>query len=354
MDLTYAEAKPLDRLAKARADFGDRVVVSEPFPGRPPLWIEPVDPALGEDAAAAARWMADHHAAIEAALLTFGAVLWRGFPLAGSDDFAAMMESFTPYSQGYVAGTTDRRAIKGQVMEATRTPEEVYILLHQEMSYLPSNPRLVALYCHQPSPVGGETPICDMRGLLQALPEPLQRKLTHENVRYVRNLRSEATQDWRAEPTYRHPTWQYRFGEDRAAIEAQLAERGVGFQWEDDDGLTFWTELPGVTTHPVTGDVLYFNQMNSQIQHRLSVGEARAALLDAAYGARVRRPYSVAFGNGEPLTEDEFMAIHEAFERRKVVFQWQAGDFVIVENKLTGHGRHPYSGPRDVQVMLLE
>ena len=355
MDLTSADTRPSRRLAEARARFDDRVTLSEPFPGRPPLWIEPADARLGADLGAAARWMADHHKAIEEALLTFGAVLWRGFPLRDSEDFATMMADFEPYAQGYVGGTTDRKAIKGQVMEATRTPEEVYILLHQEMSYLPSNPRLVALYCKQPSPVGGETPICDMRGLLEALPAPLQDKLRHDNVRYVRNLRSEATQDWRAEPVYRHPTWQYRFDtDDRALVETQLAERGVGFRWEPDGGLTFWTELPGVTTHPVTGEQLFFNQMNSQIQHRLSVGEARAAVLDAAYGKDTPRPYSVAFGTGEPLSEDEFMDIHQEFERRKVVFSWRAGDFVIVENKLTAHGRHPFSGPRDVQVMLLE
>jgi alpha-ketoglutarate-dependent taurine dioxygenase len=355
MDLPQTEVRDSERLADARARFGSRVVVSEPFPGRPPLWIEPADAALRTDLDAAVAWMTEHHAAIEEALLTFGAVLWRGFPLADSDDFAAVMGRFTSYSQGYVAGTTDRKAVKGQVMEATRTPPEVYILLHQEMSYLPSNPRLVALFCKEPSPVGGETPICDVRGLLEALPDPLRRKLVEENVRYVRNMRSEAVNDWRAEAVYRHPVWEYRFDTtDRAVVEAQLKERGVGFEWEDDGGLTFWTELPGIVTHPVTGDRLFFNQMNSQIQHRLSVGEERAGILNAAYGDSVRRPFSVAFGDGEPLREDEFMAIHEEFERRKVVFSWQAGDFVIVENKLTAHGRHPFSGPRDVQVMLLE
>jgi alpha-ketoglutarate-dependent taurine dioxygenase len=342
-------------LAEAQARFGSRVAVSQPFAGRPPLWVEPRDETLRTDLPAAARWMDEHHEAIEAALLTFGAVLWRGFPLKDSDDFAAVMGRFHSFSQGYVGGTTDRRTIKGQVMEATRTPPEVYILLHQEMSYLPSNPRLVALFCKEPSPEGGETPICDMRGLLETLPAPLARKFTDGNVRYVRNLRSEDASDFRADPLYRHPSWQSRFEtHDRKLVEDQLQARGVTVRWEPDGGLTFWTELPGVTTHPVTGDLLFFNQLNSQCQHRVSIGDERADLLEAAYGKRVPRPFSVAFGTGEPLTEDEFMAIHDELERRKVVFRWQAGDFVIVDNKLTGHGRHRYSGPRDVQVMLLE
>jgi len=355
MDMQRRDPEDEGRLAGAQAQFGPGVTLSEPFPGRPPLWIEPADDTLGADLGAAVRWMAEHHGAVEEALLTFGAIVWRGFPVAESDDFAALMGAFDVYAQGYTAGTTDRRPVKGQVMEATRTSPEVYILLHQEMSYLPHNPRLVAFFCKEPSPVGGETVICDMRGLLEALPAPLGRKLVREGVLYRRNMRSEETsEDWRADPVYRHPSWQYRFATgDRATVEAQLRERGVSFRWEDDGGLSFWTHLPGVTTHPVTGERLFFNQMTSQAQHRLSVGAARVDLINGAYGETVTRPYAVAFGNGEPLTDDEFMAIHEEFERRKVAFPWRPGDVMLVENKLTSHGRHPFSGPRDVQVMLL-
>jgi hypothetical protein len=47
------------------------------------------------------------------------------------------------------------------------------------------------------------------------------------------------------------------------------------------------------------------------------------------------------------------MTIHNELERRKVAFPWQAGDVMILENKFTAHGRHPYEGHRDIQVMLL-
>jgi alpha-ketoglutarate-dependent taurine dioxygenase len=335
------------------ARFGPQVVVSEPFAGRPPLWVEPADPALRTDPAAGAAWMARHREAVEEALLRFGAVLWRGFAVRESDEFAALMAPFEPFANGYAAGTTDRQAIKGQVMEATRTPPEVYILLHQEMSYLAESPRAVAFFCKQPSPVGGETPICDMRGLLEALPEPLQREL-EAGVLYLRNMRSEAVDDWRADPAYRHPSWQYRFAtEARAKVEAQLRERGVSFRWEPDESLTLWTQLPGVLAHPLTGERLFFNQLISQANHRVSTGDARADFIDAAYGETVTRPYFTAFSDGRRPTEAEFMAIHEEFERRKVAFAWQAGDVMLVENKLTSHGRHPYSGSRDVQVMLF-
>ncbi len=355
MAVTDTAAREAGRLIGCRALFGSDVALSQPFPGRPPLWIEPVDPALRRDIGAAVRWMDSHHADIEDALIAFGAIVWRGFPVSGPDGFAALMGRFTPYAQGYTAGTTDRQAIKGQVMEATRTPPEVYIFPHQEMSYLASNPRLVAFYCAAPSPQGGETVICDMRGVLEALPEAVARKFIEDGVLYRRNMRSDDVDDWRAAPVYRHPDWQYRFGtRDRAVVEAQLAERGISYEWLDDGSLNFWTHRPGVTTHPVTGERLLFNQLHSQSQHRLSVGAARADLVDVAYGASATRPYSVAFGTGEPPTDEEFSSIHAEMESRKVAFPWRAGDVMLVENKLTAHGRHPFVGDRDIQVMLLD
>lgn len=349
----HAHTSP--RLAHAQSQFSADVRLSEPFPGQPPLWIEPANSTLATNFAQARRWMDANRAAIEAALLTFGAIVWRGFPVGSSEDFAALMDGFEPFAQGYAGGTSDRKVVVGQVMEATRTPPEVYIPLHQEMSYMPVSPRLLAFYCKQPSATGGQTVIGDMRGLLENLPAPLRDKIATLDIEYVRNMRSETVDDWRADPVFRHPSWQYRFEtEDRSVIEGLLRERGGQFTWHDDDSLTFWTRVPGITTHPVTGDRLYFNQMNSQVQHRLTVGEERAAQIDAAYGTNTPRAYSVRFSNGQPLSEDEFLAIYEEFERRKIAFAWAAGDMMLVENRLTAHGRNPFTGARDVQVMLFQ
>ncbi len=56
------------RLERARSAFGDAVNLTEPFPGRPPLWIAPRDRRLAQDIDAATSWMAEHRAAIEDAL----------------------------------------------------------------------------------------------------------------------------------------------------------------------------------------------------------------------------------------------------------------------------------------------
>ena len=350
-----AQTRLSARIDESRALFSGPVTLSEPFSGSPPLWIEPADDTLRTDMNAAAEWMRGNHHAVEAALLTCGAVVWRGFPLAGTDDFIAMMRGFETYAQGYAGGTSNRKAIKGDAMEATRTPPQVYIQLHQEMSYMPSSPRALAFYCKHPSREGGETVICDMRGLLEELPDDLQRKLEDHGAEYVRNLRSQGVDDWRARPEFRHASWQYWFdSEDRDVVSAQLDERGAGYSWNEDGSLTFWNRTPAVTVHPGTGETLYFNQLNSQIQNAANIGEERYALLRDHYGDHTAWPYSVRYGNGDPVTDEDYRAMRSAFEARKIAFSWQAGDVMLLDNKLTAHGRHPFAGERDVQVMLFQ
>lgn len=354
-----AEAEELTqvspRLAQMRDIFTGAVRLSEPFPGSPPLWIEPADDELRTDIDAAARWMAENHDAIEQALLSCGAVVWRGFPVAETDDFIRMMEPFEAYAQGYAGGTSDRKPVKGNAMEATRTPPHVYIQLHQEMSYMPGGPRALAFYCHTPPASGGETVICDMRGILEEMPAPLRRKFEQGGARYIRNLRSADIDDWRARPEFRHASWQYWFDtDDRGEVSRKLDEREAEYTWNDDGSLTFWNTRPAVIVHPQTGETLYFNQLNSQIQNTWTVGEERAALLRDNYGDHTPTPYAVSFGNGEPVTDEDYLAVRAIFEARKIAFAWQAGDVMLLENRLTGHGRHPFTGERNVQVMLLQ
>ncbi len=352
---TQLQIQASGRLARASKLFSGHVRFSEPFPGSPPLWIEPADDKLRTDMGAVTAWMADNHDAIEQALLLFGAIVWRGFPVADTDEFLAMMRDFEPYAAGYAGGTSNRKAIKGNAMEATRTPPEVYIQLHQEMSYMPANPRALAFFCKVAPDEGGETVICDMRGFLEELPDDLRRKFEEEDAEYVRNLRSQDVDDWRALPELRHASWQYWFdSEDRAAVSAQLEERGTGYQWNDDGSLTFWNRTPAVTVHPETGDKLYFNQLNSQIQNAANIGEERYNLLFQHYGNHTPWPYSVRFGNGHPVTDEDYRILRERLETRKIAFAWQPGDVMLLDNKLTAHGRHPYRGDRDVQVMLFQ
>ena len=73
-------------------------------------------------------------------LVRHGALLLRGFPVRDTDAFTRLISHYRPHGAGYVGGATPRAAIKGAVYEATQVPQQVTILLHQEMAYLKDYP----------------------------------------------------------------------------------------------------------------------------------------------------------------------------------------------------------------------
>jgi alpha-ketoglutarate-dependent taurine dioxygenase len=46
------------------------------------------------------------------------------------------------------------------------------------------------------------------------------------------------------------------------------------------------------------------------------------------------------------------MPILDAIEKNTVSFPWRRGDLMVVDNRLVGHGRNPYSGDRRVLVTM--
>ena len=84
------------------------------------------------------------------------------------------------------------------------------------------------------------------------------------------------------------------------------------------------------------------------------MGEEVWAAHVAAYGGGAPKPFDACFGDGSSLKEADLMAMYDALDAITVSFPWQQGDVMILDNMLTGHGRNPYVGKRDVQVMLLK
>ena len=80
---------------------------------------------------------------IRSALLNSGALLVRDlFPLRDPAMFQVAIESLGFGTRDYVGGTSPRSVVKGKVMEATRTPENWSIMLHQEQSYMRDIPEM--------------------------------------------------------------------------------------------------------------------------------------------------------------------------------------------------------------------
>ena len=151
-----------------------------------------------------------------------------------------------------------------------------------------------------------------------------------------------------------HRSWAEAFyTEDRSAIEAECASLGLTFRWLDDGSLEVRNRLPAFRTHPATGESHWFNHLAMLHPNRRSLGAAYPAYVQAYAGA-ASPPYEVSWGNGDAMHADALAPLYAALERLTVAFPWRTGDVMLVDNFSTAHGRNPYRGARDVQVMMFD
>jgi len=326
-----------------------------------PLCVTPLNPALRSDPAVFAAWYQARLAVIDELLDEFGAVLWRGFAVPDTADFGRLGALYPPHAHGYTAGAAPRKAIAGQVYESTRMPAPFKIGLHQEKAYMASFPRLLAFYCKKVAEAGGETPLCDMRALTRRLASSVQMRFAKHGVMYRRNF---AAPDVRV-PDTAHPAntpfaeyhrpWHEAFDTtDRTAVETLCRERALSYEWLADGSVTVSHVGPALLAHPRTGDVVWFNQASAQHPNQRSMGELSFRYLERVFRERASFPYEIRLGNGEPISLADLDPVYDALDAETRTFGWQAGDFLIIDNMLVAHGRNPFTGSRDIQVMLLD
>lgn len=118
-------------------------------------------------------------------------------------------------------------------------------------------------------------------------------------------------------------------------------EHGAEYTWENGVGSSFrmsWS-LPGFAKHPLYGHPVFFYGYGT---HGSYFDEL---LPDLAYDDR---PFHNRLGGGREIRPDELAAMSKAFDEVATRFEWQAGDILCLDNFRFGHGRDPYTGPRDV------
>jgi alpha-ketoglutarate-dependent taurine dioxygenase len=339
------------RAVAANARLGD-AVTGVPWTAGWPLIVRPTDPTLRTDASAVARWFAEHQAEIDHVLADYGAIMFRDFALDTTLDFAAAMESYPAPPGGYSGGATPREAVAGRVFEATRTPADSTIVLHQEMAYLPRWPRKLAFYCLHAPDTGGETLISSVRRFERAADQRFIDQIRERGLLTTRNFRSPGpAPEWLMSV---HRPWQEAFyTEDPAKAESDIEEMGLDYKWEDDGSLTASFRHDGFMDHHLTGQRHWFNQLLSQTFTPYSLGERWQRYADHYADGRPQ-PYGVRFGDGGAIPIEDVNAMMPLLNGETIAVPWQHADILMIDNILTFHGRNSYTGHRDVQVALLE
>ncbi|KGD56783.1 TauD/TfdA family dioxygenase [Burkholderia pseudomallei] len=272
-----------------------------------------------------------------------GGVLFTGFRVASIETFQRFAADFGDPLIGYEFASTPRSQVEGAVYTSTEYPPHRSIPLHNEQSYTREWPLRIWFHCALAARTGGATPIADSRAVYRALDPALVARFAERELLYVRNFGQGLDLPW-----------QQAFGTgDPREVERICAARGIDCEWRDgDDGeplLRTRERCQAVARHPRTGELVWFNQAN--LFHLSALDEdMQEALVDAVGIENV--PRNVYYGDGAPLEPDALAEIRAVLDGQRIVFPWQTGDVLMLDNMLSAHARDPFEGPRKVVVAM--
>ncbi len=303
--------------------------------GETPLVVQPA--VADVDLAA---WAADHREQVDAWLLQHGAVLFRGFGLTLASEFEAVASALCPELFGDY-GDLPREGASTKIYQSTPYPPEIPILFHNESSHLPRWPTKQFFFSMIVAEEGGETPILDVRALMHWLPADLVETFETKGLMYVRNFVPGVDVSWQ----------DFFKTDDPAEVEAICSGSGMICEWTDKGHLRIKNPAPAVRPHHITGEKVFFNQV--QIHHISQVPTAtREALLSIVDVDDL--PRNVVFGDGTPIPQEHMDTLARVFDEHCVAFPWQVGDIIMIDNMRVSHARWPFKGPRKIAVAMAE
>lgn len=301
-----------------------------------PLVITPSSEGLN-----LAVWAAHNRSLIENQLFKYGAILFRGFNLAGVEEFEWFVSSVSSQTLEYKERSSPRSRVSGKVYTSTEYSATQSIFPHNENSYQLNWPTRIFFFCLVPAAQGGETPIVDTRRVYQRLTPKLRDRFISKQVKYVRNFGVEFGLGW---------SFVFQTTE-KGEVERYCRQNGIHCEWLDGDRLRTESVRPAVVRHPRTGEWSWFN--HATFFHHSTLDPRMAEALMSELGEE-NLPNNTYYGDGSPIDPDVLDELRAAYRAETVKFPWQAGDVLMLDNLLVAHSRTPYAGARKVVVSMAD
>jgi alpha-ketoglutarate-dependent taurine dioxygenase len=288
-----------------------------------------------------ATWAANNRAFIDGALLKHGGILFRDFNVKSAGQFSQFMRAVTDELLEYNERSSPRTEVSDNVYTSTDYPAAHSIFVHNENSYQRVWPMRIFFYCATPADAGGETPIADCRRVFARLTPRLRERFAEKRWMYVRNFGDGLGLPWE---TVFQTT-------ERAVVEEHCGRSGIEAKWKDGGRLRLRAVRPAVRKHPRTGEPVWFN--HATFFHITTLEREAQEVLLAEY-AEDDLPTNTFYGDGSPIEPEVLEELREAYRQETIVFPWQAGDILLLDNMLAAHGRSPYAGARKILVGMAD
>ncbi len=286
-------------------------------------------------------WSEGHRAWIAEQLGVYGGILFRGFEITTPDAFETWIRAAVGSPLNYTERSSPRSQVKGKIYTSTDYPPDQSIFLHNEQSYNLIFPTKIAFCCLQPAVAGGETPIADSRRILQQLHPDVRARFAREGYLYVRNIDGDFGLSWQ----------QVFQTEERSAVEAYCQENHIAFEWLGESHLRTRQLRRALAKHPTYGTETWFNHLTFFHVTSLEPLISEMLLLELA---EEDLPNNTYYADGSAIEPEVMEHLQGLYEKEKILFPWQKGDVLLLDNMLVAHGRSPFKGPRKVVVGMAD
>ncbi|MBE9018886.1 TauD/TfdA family dioxygenase [Chroococcidiopsidales cyanobacterium LEGE 13417] len=338
-DIPKPSLKNLSNLRRKAINLSQvgAIAIDNLLPNRPlPLLIQPTNERLDLCA-----WAKHNREAISTYLLKHGGILFRNFQLNGAADFEQFIQVTSGELLPYTYRSTPRSHVSGNIYTSTEYPASQSIPLHNEMSYSRHWCMKIYFYCFENAQQGGETPIADSRRVFARIDPRIREKFQQKQVMYVRNYRKEFDLSW--ENVFQTS--------NKSEVENYCHAAGIEVEWLDKDRLRTKQVCQAIATHPKTGEIVWFNQ--AHLFHVSNLNPSVRVGLLAGF-KKEELPRNAYYGDGSPIEDSVLEEIREIYQQEAIIFPWQTGDVLLLDNMLSCHGRMPFVGSRKVLVGMSE
>lgn len=286
-------------------------------------------------------WAAENREHIEQSLLKHGGILFRGFPVTTADKFQEFCRTLSGELLEYRERSSPRSKVHGNVYSSTDYPADQQIFLHNEHSYSLTFPLRIYFFCETPAAERGETPIADVRKVLQRIDPQVVTRFIEKKWMYVRNFGDGFGLPWQT-------VFQTH---DKSAVGRYCEAAGIEIEWKEGDRLRTRQVRDAIAVHPRTGEAIWFNHATF---FNVSTLDERIRETMLAEFAEEDLPNNSYYGDGSRIEPEVLEHLRAAYEQELVAFPWRKGDILLLDNMLAAHGRAPYVGERRILVAMAE
>lgn len=283
-------------------------------------------------------WLREMVGTIHNQMLTRGAVLIRGLPLAGPGDLVRARNALGVGIHSPTEEFTLRDDFGDGIVSPIRWPHDRILCPFQESVFSRTFPSVALTACITAPEGGGRQHISDTRRIVDHLPVDLADRVRVGGWTLKRVFHEGFGISWREAYSVTN----------RTELDGILETENIEARWLPDGTLHTSRHRPGVIEHTETGEECWFNQI--AFLNAGSLDPAERAIMANAFGEHL--PMNTFFGDGSPLREDDLTSVQHAYESVKTEILWRSGDLLIADNVIAAQGRSASTGTSDFLIAL--